>query len=184
MAVSSLRNITTHLAVLSQYLCQWYLVTLRTLPFYTVIVVFFSRTLSLQFLASPWDNNCPCHIVWPLSRCTTLWSLSISLYLSFQLHHNKKYLFCNISVELHNICSLKIFVQSYSLIYKNYFLKHIPKLVLKISLHNNRIRGRKGLMEVQVLVWFTDGCGTEKGTETGIYGPKTRILFSLSKYTY
>jgi hypothetical protein len=36
-------------------------------------------------------------------------------------------------------------------------------------------------MDIQGFVWFTGGCGMEWGTEAGIYGPKTRLLFSVGK---
>jgi hypothetical protein len=46
------------------------------------------------------------------------------------------------------------------------------------------IRGPKAPMDVQELVWFTDGSGTEYGTEAGIYRLKTWLLFSLGKEIY
>jgi len=47
------------------------------------------------------------------------------------------------------------------LIFKNCLLNLILKEVPKILLHNNRIRGSKSPVEVQVLIWFTDGSETE-----------------------
>jgi hypothetical protein len=43
------------------------------------------------------------------------------------------------------------------------------------------IRGPKAPTEDQGLVYFKDCSWTEKGTEVGIYGPKTRPFFALGK---
>ena len=42
-----------------------------------------------------------------------------------------------------------------------------------------RIRGPKAPIDDQGLVYFTDGSWREKGNETRVYGPKTRLFFSL-----
>jgi hypothetical protein len=46
------------------------------------------------------------------------------------------------------------------------------------------IRGPKAPIEVQWLIWFTDGSRSEEGTEIGLYGPKTRFFFSMSTKIY
>jgi len=38
---------------------EWFVMMLGTLTFYTVIVLFFCRTLSHKFVVSRWNNNCP-----------------------------------------------------------------------------------------------------------------------------
>lgn len=43
------------------------------------------------------------------------------------------------------------------------------------------IRGTKAPEDVQGLVWFTDGAGSEEGTQAGICVPSTRLFFSLGK---
>jgi hypothetical protein len=43
------------------------------------------------------------------------------------------------------------------------------------------IRGPKAPVDIPVLVWFTDGCGTEDGTQAEICGPRTRVFFSVGK---
>jgi hypothetical protein len=45
----------------------------------------------------------------------------------------------------------------------------------------NWTRGPKDPAEFYGFVWFTDGSGTEEGNEAGIYGLRTKLLFSLGK---
>jgi len=43
------------------------------------------------------------------------------------------------------------------------------------------IRGPKDPTDVQGFVWFTDNSWTEKGSEVGTYGSKTRLYCSVGK---
>jgi len=63
--------------------------------------LYFYHVLSLQFIVSKWNKNCPywqCIIlfVWPRSRCVAFLHLIVSKNLAFQLYHKKQCPLCHI----------------------------------------------------------------------------------------